>query len=134
MGACRGPAVRRVIVLAGVVADMVVVAEEVRVVHQERRRREAADAQDARRSTCAWLERRTGALVDPANALLDAHQRRFVDQVGLVQHDAVGGQDLVDRLVVVVAQQRVVEVAFDVSASISVTTPSSRSGVPRRCR
>ena len=79
------------------------------------------------RSTCAWLERRIGALslsarMRPSSAASCALRR----QVDLVEDDAVGDDDLVDRLVVVAGQRRIVEVrAAMCSASTSVTTPSS---------
>ena len=52
--------------------------------------------------------------VHAAHARLERAEMRLVDQVGLVENDAVGRHDLVDRLVVDAVKRVVVEVLADV--------------------
>ena len=67
------------------------------------------------RSTCAWLERRICApSLMPRMRRSSAASCGSVGEVDLVDDDPVGGDDLVDRLVVEAVQRRIVEVALDV--------------------
>ncbi len=94
---------------------MMVVVEEVRLDRHGVREIERADAEDAveRDFRVARPDDLRGR-VQPAHPRLDRRGLRLVHEIDLVDDDAVGGDDLVDRLVVVPVQARVVEVLPDV--------------------